>query len=131
GLHADILAHLAGVPDADPARLAYHAEAAADAAAVLRYAPAAAERAAGLGAHREAAAHYARALRHTTGTPLPQQAELWERRAVECSHTGQISEARKAAARAVELWRATGDVQREGAVMARRAGMLWQSGRNA
>ena len=39
GLHADILAHLAGVPDADPARLAYHAEAAADAAAVLRYAP--------------------------------------------------------------------------------------------
>ena len=36
---------------------------AGDVEAVLRFAPAAADRAAALGAHREAAAHYARALR--------------------------------------------------------------------
>ena len=45
-------------------RLAHHAEAAGDGAAVLRYAPAAGRaRAASLGAHREAAAQYGRALR--------------------------------------------------------------------
>ena len=54
---------------ADPARLAHHAEAAGDAAAVLRFAPAAAARAASLGAHREAAAQYARALRFADGLP--------------------------------------------------------------
>src|SRR6185503_3031726 len=46
-----------GVPDF--ARVAHHAEAAADAGAVLRFAPAAAERAASLGAHREAAGQWA------------------------------------------------------------------------
>ena len=49
--------------DLDPARLAHHAEGAGDADAVLRFAPAAAMRAASLGAHRQAAAQYARALR--------------------------------------------------------------------
>ena len=48
---------------ADLARLAHHADAAGDADAVIRYAPAAAARAAALGAHREAAAQYARTLR--------------------------------------------------------------------
>ena len=47
----------------DLARLAHHAEAAEDAAAVLRFAPAAAEHAASRGAHREAASQYERALR--------------------------------------------------------------------
>jgi hypothetical protein len=45
----------------DLARVAYHAEAAADRDAVLRFAPAAAEQARRLGAYREAAAQYARA----------------------------------------------------------------------
>ena len=48
---------------ADPARLAHHAEAAGDTGAVLRFAPEAARRASALGAHRESAAQYARALR--------------------------------------------------------------------
>ena len=65
GLHRRALAALAdpprGVPDL--ARLAHHAEAAGDVDAVLRFAPAAADRAVSLGAYREAAAQYARALR--------------------------------------------------------------------
>ena len=52
-----------GGDDADPARLAHHAEAAGDTDAVLRYAPVAGDRAAAVGAHREAADQFARALR--------------------------------------------------------------------
>ena len=64
-LHRLALASLAdpSVGTRDLARLAHHAEAAGDADAVLRFAPAAAARATSLGAHREAAAQYARALR--------------------------------------------------------------------
>ena len=58
GLHGRVLAALMARPGGavDPARLAHHAEGAGDAAAVLEHAPVAARRAAGLGAHREAAA---------------------------------------------------------------------------
>jgi hypothetical protein len=61
-LHRGALAALADPPDGRPdlARLAHHAEAAGDVDAVQRFAPAAAARAASLGAYREAAAQYAR-----------------------------------------------------------------------
>ena len=64
-LHRAALAALAApaVGEPDPARLAHHAEALSDREAVLRWAQQAATRAASAGAHREAAAHYARALR--------------------------------------------------------------------
>jgi DNA-binding CsgD family transcriptional regulator/tetratricopeptide (TPR) repeat protein len=45
-------------------RLAHHAEAAGDIDALLRYAPEAAKRASALGAHRQAAMHYAQVLRY-------------------------------------------------------------------
>ena len=47
-------------------------------AAVLRFAPAAAARAASLGAHREAAAQYERALRFADALPPEERAELLE-----------------------------------------------------
>jgi DNA-binding CsgD family transcriptional regulator/tetratricopeptide (TPR) repeat protein len=62
-LHARIMAALTALGCADDARMAFHAEGAGNVAAVLRYATAAARRAAGLGAHHEAFAHYERALR--------------------------------------------------------------------
>ena len=55
----------------DLARLAHHAEAADDAEAVLRYAPAAGERACKLGSHREAAEQFARAVRFAGELPGP------------------------------------------------------------
>ena len=67
-LHREVLDRL-DARGADPARLAHHAEAAGDAAAVLRHAPVAGEQAARLGAHREAAAQYARALRWAGDLP--------------------------------------------------------------
>ena len=81
-LHRDALAALvappAGVPD--PARLAHHAEAAGDAAAVLEFAPVAAARADSVGAHRQAAAQYARALRFGADLPLQTRVALLEGR---------------------------------------------------
>src|SRR5262249_23119187 len=58
-LHRAALQALRGSATNDLARLAHHADAAGDEAAVLELAPAAAEGAAAVGAHREAAAQYA------------------------------------------------------------------------
>jgi DNA-binding CsgD family transcriptional regulator len=101
-----------GAPDLD--RLSHHAEAAADAEAVLRFAPAAAERAASLGAHREAAAHWGRALRFGLDLPADARAEMLERRAYECYLTGQFSEAVAAQESALETRRGLGDPLKEG-----------------
>jgi DNA-binding CsgD family transcriptional regulator len=98
----------------DLARLAHHAEAADDAAAVLRYAPAAGERAATLGSHREAAAQFARALRYADGLPPTRRAELLERRSYECYLTHRIADALDARVRALDQHRAAGDRLREG-----------------
>jgi DNA-binding CsgD family transcriptional regulator/tetratricopeptide (TPR) repeat protein len=59
-------------------RAAYHAQHADDSAAVLATAPLAAARAAALGAHREAAAHYRVALDHAQQASEGQRAELLE-----------------------------------------------------
>jgi predicted ATPase len=66
-------------PVVDPARLVHHAEHAGDAAAVLSLASAAGDRAAAVGAHREAAAQYQRALRFAGSAPLASLARLHER----------------------------------------------------
>ena len=85
-LHRRALAALAAsrAREVDPARLAHHAEAAGDVDAVLRYAPAAAERAFEVGAFREAAAQYARALRFAGNRPPGERAALLESRSRAC-----------------------------------------------
>jgi len=94
-LHRKVVAALADQPAAtrDLARLAHHAEAAGDAEAVLQFAPQAAERAASLGAHREAAAQYGRALRFGDRLPAQERAELLVRRADQCYLGAQLEEA--------------------------------------
>lgn len=80
-LHASILAELRGGiigPD-DYATLTGHAEAAGDDSAVLELAPVAAARAAALGAHREAALLYGKALERANHQPAL-AADLFERR---------------------------------------------------
>lgn len=115
-LHRRALAALAeppsGVPDL--ARLAHHAEAASDHAAVLRYAPAAAARAGSLGAHREAVAQYERALRFAERATVEERAELLERCAHECYLSGQLERALPFAERALSDRREAGDPLREG-----------------
>jgi len=99
---------------ADSARIAHHADAAGDGAAVLRFAPAAAERAASLGAHREAAAQYTRALRFAEALPRAEQAELLERCAYEDYLTGELDGAIAAQERALAHRRALADRLSEG-----------------
>ena len=114
GLHHAALAALAGQAAPDLARLAHHAEAAGDADAVLRFAPAAAERAAAAGARREAAGQYARALRFAGALEPAGRAGLLERFAGVAYYTGMGEEATAALREAVEIHRARGDLLRQG-----------------
>jgi DNA-binding CsgD family transcriptional regulator/tetratricopeptide (TPR) repeat protein len=132
-LHRKALRTLEAPPTGDPdlARLAHHAEAAGDADAVLRYAPAAAERAATVGAHREAATHYARALRFGDGLPLADRAELLERRSRECYVTDQQDAATEAIEEALACRRQLGQRLEEGAALCWLSEILICPGRNA
>ncbi|MGH8939874.1 MAG: helix-turn-helix transcriptional regulator, partial [Actinomycetes bacterium] len=98
----------------DPARLAHHAEAAGDADAVVRFAPAAAAIAARLGSHREAAAQYARALRFGAGLTDEQSAELHSLRSAACHLTGDYRAAIEDRQAAIDAYRRLGDRRREG-----------------
>jgi DNA-binding CsgD family transcriptional regulator len=129
-LHREAMRALADPPDGAPdlARLAHHADAAGDRGAVLRFAPRAAARAGALGAHREAAAQYARALRYAQTAPLDEQAELLELRAHECYLSDQLDQAVEAQRDAVALRRRLGDPRREGDALRSLARLLGFAG---
>jgi DNA-binding CsgD family transcriptional regulator len=115
-LHRAALESLASPPGGAPpdlARLAHHAEAADDADAVLRHAPAAAVQAAGLGAHREAAAQYARALRFADTLEPEARAELLQHHAHACFLADDDAGAIASNRAAVAIFHELGDVQRE------------------
>jgi DNA-binding CsgD family transcriptional regulator/tetratricopeptide (TPR) repeat protein len=130
-LHAGILRALLAREDADPARIAYHAERAGDRAALLAYAPAAALQASALGAHREAVAHLERILPLLDRLPADERASCLERHADECMAIDREAEALHSYDRAVEAWARAGDDERRATVLARRAYALWCVGRNA
>ncbi len=128
-LHRAVLAALAapaGPPDL--ARLAHHADAAGDDDAVLRFAPAAAARASKLGAHREAASLYGRALRHAAAVPLPLRAKLFQRRSTECFFTVQFEAAAEAMRRALDCYAELGDGPQEGNALRWLSQLVWQAG---
>lgn len=130
-LHRAVLTALRSSPTTrdDLTRLAHHAEAAGDGEAVLEYAQEAARRAVALGAHREAAAQYARALRFADGLPLETQADLLERRAYQCFLTAQAKEAIETQERALECRRSLGDRRKEGESLRALSRILWCIGR--
>jgi DNA-binding CsgD family transcriptional regulator len=129
-LHRAVLAALAKPPAGAPdlARLAHHADAAEDDDAVLRFAPAAAARASKLGAHREAASLYARALRVVSAVPLPLRARLSEGRAAECFFTTQFEAAADAMRRALDCYVELGDQLRQGNALRWLSQLVWQVG---
>jgi DNA-binding CsgD family transcriptional regulator/tetratricopeptide (TPR) repeat protein len=112
------------------ARMAHHAEEAGDRQAVLRYAPAAAERAASLNSHREARAQYSRALRFAEGEPPETRAELLDAYAAECQIIDRPDETIEACREMVEIWTRLGQPLRVGEYLTRMAGALVVSGRN-
>jgi DNA-binding CsgD family transcriptional regulator/tetratricopeptide (TPR) repeat protein len=131
-LHTRAVVALAEPPGGSPdlARLAHHAEAAGAGEAVLGYAPAAGDLAASLGAHREAAAQFARALRFAEAEPLEVKAGLLERRSYECYLTDQIEDAVLARCEALECYRSLGDRRREGDSQRWLSRLQWFLGRN-
>jgi DNA-binding CsgD family transcriptional regulator/tetratricopeptide (TPR) repeat protein len=114
GLHRAALAALAGQAAPDLARLAHYAEAVGDGDAVLRYAPAAAERAAAVGASREAVGLYARALRFADALEPAARAALLERFAAAAFFAGGTEGAAAALREAAQIHRARGDLLRQG-----------------
>jgi DNA-binding CsgD family transcriptional regulator/tetratricopeptide (TPR) repeat protein len=131
-LHRRALAALIDPPRGkqQPARIAHHAEAAGDADAVLRYAAIAGEQAAALGAHREAAAQFARALRFGDGLSVQRRAELLERRSYECYLIDAIDDAIDARQAALREHRDRGDRLREGDAHRWLSRLQWFAGDN-
>ncbi|WP_315967805.1 helix-turn-helix transcriptional regulator [Planotetraspora sp. A-T 1434] len=124
-IHGLVLAALGSLGCDDDARMAFHAEAAGDAAAVLRHAPAAARRAAWLASHREAAAQFRRALRFAAEADATTLAELCEGLADEAALLDQWQDAAEACERALMEWRKAGDRLREGDALRRLSRIMW------
>ncbi len=125
-LHARLLAVLQDGGQADPAVLAHHAAGAGDAAAVRRYALDAARRSAALGAHREAAAQYRRALQYAGTADQPALAGLHEGIAAEYSLLDQLEESEAALRAALRYRRELGDDMHVGGDLSVLSEILWQ-----
>jgi DNA-binding CsgD family transcriptional regulator/tetratricopeptide (TPR) repeat protein len=130
-LHRIVLAALREPPHGTPdlARLAHHAEGAGDGRAVLELAPAAAQRAASLGAHREAAAQYARALRFADDIEPRHRAGLLNGHSFECYLTAQEEGNIESIEAAIECYRELGDDVALGATLRWHALALFVWGR--
>ena len=111
-------------------RMAHHAEAAGDGEAVLRHAPVAAADAAALGAHREAADQYRRALRHAGALPPARRADLLAKLAYECYLTGRSDEALEVCEAELALRDPVEDPVRVGDTHRRISRLNWFRGRN-
>ncbi len=132
-LHACILYALENhaAEEVVAARLVHHADRAQDRAAVLRLAPLAAESAARLSAHREAAAHYETALRYAAQLPPAEHALLHEKFSYECYVIDRAPDAIAARKAALTLWRQVGDRLREGDNLRWLSRLSWFNGQKA
>ena len=131
-LHRRALAALVERGDGiDPARVAHHAAAVGDGRSVLAYAPAAADRAARLRAHREAAAHLESALRYVALLPRSKRVDLFERHAYECYLTSQPQRASESRHQALAEHEAEGDRLRQGDTHRWLSRLAWFSGDGA
>ncbi|WP_239651134.1 LuxR family transcriptional regulator [Mycobacterium sp. UM_Kg27] len=130
-LHKRALTVLAE-PPIDPdtlAALTFHAEQAGDTDTVISHGPAAAERAAGSGAHRQAADLYALVLRHA-GTIPDEQKVLWlEQHAFNSYLSGQAESAVLSWQQAIALRQQLGDPRQEAEDLRRLSHVLQLRGR--
>ena len=124
-IHTKILDALLSSDSDDDARLAFHAEGAGNAEVVLAHAPRAGCRAAELGARREAAAQYERALRFVPETDIRRRAELLDSLAQQLDFADRQQDLLEACSAAVALWHELGDSERESDSLLTLAGSLW------
>jgi DNA-binding CsgD family transcriptional regulator len=119
----------AGRCEVSESRLVHHALRAGDLAAVLQFAPPAAERSASVGAHHEALAYYRTALRHADQMSPEARGRLLDSLAYECFLTSEIEEAIATSCDALAIWRAAGDAKRAGDTMRSLSRLHWLRGR--
>ncbi|NNC63483.1 MAG: LuxR family transcriptional regulator, partial [Gammaproteobacteria bacterium] len=113
-------------------QLVHHAAGALDARRVLQFAPRAAERAAAVGAHREAAAHLGTALRFINEAEPELAARLYENWAYEAGLALSISdEVLEARRHAISLWRALGQDDKVGENLRWLSRLHWYRGEAA
>jgi DNA-binding CsgD family transcriptional regulator len=115
----------------DLALLVQYAAGAGDSAAVVEYGVAAAQAATSAGAHRQAAAHYARVLEHAVDRPDDERAGYCEAYAEECTIIDDLPEAERGRRLAIGLWRDSANPLKEGENLAELAWPLVRGGRNA
>lgn len=114
------------------ALLIHHAAGALDAGRVLKYAPIAARQAAKTGAHREAAAYLATALKFVDEAETELAAQLYEDWAYEAGLTLQIDEEVIEARRhSITLWRALGRKEKVGENLRWLSRLHWYRGEAA
>jgi ATP/maltotriose-dependent transcriptional regulator MalT len=131
-LHRRVLEALVDSGDPVPAaRLAHHATRARDAAAILRYAPRAAQEAAQRRAHREAAVHYSAALACPKAALSTERVSWLEAYARECQFTAALEEAIEALELAVELHRQAGNTLGEARALSELALAYYRALRSA
>ena len=129
-LHHAALRALAEPPWGEPdlARLAHHADGCGDPDEVMRFMAPAAARAGRLGAHREGAALYERALAYSDALPLEARAQLRERRAAECYLVADFEGAEPEQQQALDCYRQLGDELRQAAALSWLSNLVWETG---
>ena len=127
-LHAAVVRHLMTLSGHHEARIAHHADLAGDAATVLTYAVTAADQAALLGSHREAAAQMDRVLAHLDAADPDRAAAILGRAAMLYQSTGRVAAGLDASTRAVALRREQDDVDLA-VQLATLSRMLWVQAR--
>lgn len=132
-IHARVLgALMAAEPEPPLDQLVHHAAGALDSRRVLRYAPRAAASAAAVGAHREAAAHLATALKFIDEAEPETAAQLYEDWAYEAGLALQINDdVLEARRHAITLWRAIGRMDKVGENLRWLSRLHWYRGEAA
>jgi DNA-binding CsgD family transcriptional regulator len=130
-LHRGILAELEADPGADPARMAYHAEAGGLPEAVNRHATEAAVRAVALGAHREAAEQLRRVLDHADHEQGERRAVLLGQLSYELYVTDRIEDGLAARREALAIWERLGERHHIGEAHRWLSRLSWFAGDNA
>jgi DNA-binding CsgD family transcriptional regulator len=125
-VHARILQGLRDLGCDDDARLAFHAEEAGDGPAALEHAALAGRHARTLASHREAARQFERVLRFADGEGPASLAARWIELATELATIDRWPDAETAYTRALENWRAAGDLLGEGDTLRRMSPALWR-----
>jgi DNA-binding CsgD family transcriptional regulator/tetratricopeptide (TPR) repeat protein len=122
-LHGQVLDWLRECAGVAAARLAFHADEAGDGMAVLEHAPIAAAHAARLGAHREAARLYERALQHAHRLDPADRADLLVHYAREAMPIGDQEASLAAIEQALAIREDLGDVEEIALLESRRAAL--------